>query len=132
MRDLNYALKQLCRRNRDGSFATQANRERILDLIADQLYQMGFRNMDAHSLKPKHVEALAARWLSEELAPGTIKNRMTQLRKRRRSPRARAWWPLVTRPMPSTSRASALSASGSAFMESMGTATSTPRRATRS
>jgi hypothetical protein len=82
MRDLNYALKQLCRRNRDGSFATQADREHILDLIADQLYEMGFRNMDAHSLKPKHVDALAARWLSEELAPGTIKNRMTQLR----------WW----------------------------------------
>lgn len=24
MKDLNYALKQLCQRNRDGSFATQA------------------------------------------------------------------------------------------------------------
>ena len=28
MRDLNYQLKQLCRRNRDGSFATQADRAR--------------------------------------------------------------------------------------------------------
>lgn len=82
MRDLNYSLKQLCRRNRDGSFATQADREHILDLIADQLQEVGFRNMDAHSLKPKHVEKLVARWLSEDLAPGTIKNRMTQLR----------WW----------------------------------------
>jgi hypothetical protein len=81
MRGLNYALKQLCHRNRDGSFATQADRERILDLIADQLYEMGF-DMDAHSLKPKHVEALVARWLAEALSPGTIKNRMTQLR----------WW----------------------------------------
>jgi hypothetical protein len=56
MRDLNYALKQLCRRNRDGSYATQADREHILDQIADQLEEMGFRHMDAHSLKPKHVE----------------------------------------------------------------------------
>jgi hypothetical protein len=32
MRDLNYELKQLCRRNRDGSFATQRDRERVLDL----------------------------------------------------------------------------------------------------
>jgi hypothetical protein len=80
MRDLNYALKQLCRRNRDGAFGTQADRERILDLIADQLYEMGFDHMDAHSLKPKHVERLVERWLAEELAPGTIKNRMTQLR----------------------------------------------------
>lgn len=82
MRDLNYDLKQLCRRNRDGSFATQADREHILDLVADQLHQMGFRHMNAHSLKPKHVEKLVERWLAENLSPGTIKNRMTALR----------WW----------------------------------------
>lgn len=82
MRDLNYSLKQFCRRNRDGAFGTQADRERILDLIADQLYEMGFDHMDAHSLKPKHVEKLVERWLAEELSPGTIKNRMSALR----------WW----------------------------------------
>ena len=82
MRDLNYALKQLCRRNRDGSYATQADREHILDLVADQLEEMGFRHMDAHRLKPKHVERLVERWLAEGLAPGTIKNRTTALR----------WW----------------------------------------
>ncbi len=82
MRDLNYDLKQLCRRNRDGSYATQADREHILDLIADQLEEMGFRHMDTHSLKPKHVEKLVERWLAEALLPGTIKNRMSALR----------WW----------------------------------------
>ena len=82
MRDLNYDLKQLCRHNRDGSYATQADREHILDLIADQLQEMGFRHMNAHSLKPKHVEKLVERWLAEELSPGTIKNRMSALR----------WW----------------------------------------
>ncbi len=82
MRDLNYDLKQLCRRNRDGSYATQADREHILDLIADQLDEMGFRHMNAHSLKPKHVEKLVERWLAENLSPGTIKNRMSALR----------WW----------------------------------------
>ncbi|MCG7880943.1 MAG: integrase, partial [Candidatus Thiodiazotropha endolucinida] len=30
MRDLNYQLKQICRRNRDGSFTTQRDRERLL------------------------------------------------------------------------------------------------------
>ena len=82
MRDLNYDLKQLCRHNRDGSYATQADREHILDLIADQLEEMGYRHMDAHSLKPKHVEKLVERWLAEKLSPGTIKNRMSALR----------WW----------------------------------------
>ena len=82
MRDLNYALKQLCQRNRDGSFATQADRGHLLDQIADQLHDMGFRHMDAQSLKPKHVEKLVERWLAEKLSPGTVKNRMTALR----------WW----------------------------------------
>ena len=45
MRDLNYDFKQLCRRNRDGSFATQADRQNILDLCADQLYEMGMRDL---------------------------------------------------------------------------------------
>jgi len=82
MRDLNYDLKQLCRHNRDGSYATQADREHILDLIADQLHEMGFRHMNAHSLKPKHIAKLVERWLAEELSPGTIRNRMSALR----------WW----------------------------------------
>ena len=82
MQDLNYELKQLCARNRDGSFATQDNRERILTLIANQLREMGFVNMRAQSLKPRHVEALVQRWLAEGLSAGTLKNRMAALR----------WW----------------------------------------
>lgn len=42
MKDLNYEMKQLCRRNHDGSYATQADRERTLDLIADQLLEIGY------------------------------------------------------------------------------------------
>ncbi len=38
--------------------------------------------MRATSLKPKHVEALVVRWQAESLSPGTMKNRMTELR----------WW----------------------------------------
>lgn len=82
MRDLNFELKQLCQRNRDGSFATRADRERILELAADQLHALGYRNMSAGSLKPKHVDALLARWQAEGLAAGTLKNRMSALR----------WW----------------------------------------
>ena len=82
MRDLNYQLKQLCRRNRDGSYATQQNRERQLSLMADQLYELGYRAMNARSLKPKHVEALLRRWQGEGLSIGTLKNRMAALR----------WW----------------------------------------
>jgi hypothetical protein len=82
MQTLNYELKQLCKHNRDGSFATQANRERILTLVANQLREMGFVNMHVHSLKPKHVEQLVERWKAEGLSTGTLKNRTTTLR----------WW----------------------------------------
>lgn len=82
MRDLNFELKQLCQRNRDGSYATQRDRERVLALVATQLHELGYRHMAAASLKPKHVEALVERWKAENLTIGTIKNRMAELR----------WW----------------------------------------
>ncbi|MCP3879928.1 MAG: integrase, partial [Sulfitobacter sp.] len=82
MRDLNHQLKILCRRNRDGSHATQRDRERMLSLIADQLHALGFRGMKSRSLKPKHIEALLEQWRREDISVGTIKNRMAALR----------WW----------------------------------------
>ena len=62
MRDLNYQLKQLRHRNRDGSYATQADRAGFLQFVADQLHEAGFRDLHATGLKPKHVEALCQRW----------------------------------------------------------------------
>lgn len=82
MRDLNYQLKQLCQRNRDGSYATRHDRERILSLVGNQLRELGYRHLGVDSLKPKHVDALLARWQSEAIATGTLKNRMSALR----------WW----------------------------------------
>ena len=82
MRGLNHQLKQLCRHNREGSFGTQIRRERELALMANQLHEIGFRGMNSHSLKPKHVEGLVRHWLEKEVAVGTIKNRMAAVR----------WW----------------------------------------
>ena len=82
MHDLNHQLKQLCEKNRDGSFGTQAQRSKVLQLSADQLVGMGYRHLTVHTLKPKHVEALTQKWITEGLAPGTLKNRMSALR----------WW----------------------------------------
>ncbi|MEX2257941.1 MAG: phage integrase N-terminal domain-containing protein [Woeseia sp.] len=82
VRGLNHQLKQLCRQNRDGSYGTQARRERELTLLANQLHELGYRGMNRHSLKPKHVQALVAFWLCKGVAIGTIKNRLSALR----------WW----------------------------------------
>ncbi len=77
---LAYDLKTICEHNRDGSFATQANRHRALQLIAHELKEMGFKLPAARSFKPKHVQKLIARWQCAELTAGTLKNRMGHLR----------------------------------------------------
>ncbi len=82
MDDLTHTLRQLCRRNRDGSHATQADRLLGLTLVARQLSEAGFRRMTATSLKGEHVDALVGRWQAEGLSAGTLKNRLAHLR----------WW----------------------------------------
>jgi integrase len=82
MRDLNYQLKLLCKHSHEGSFETRVGRERQLTAIANQLHELGFRQLKATSLKHKHVQALVDHWLGQNLSPGTIKNRMSCLR----------WW----------------------------------------
>ena len=82
MSKLKRELKGLCDRNRDGSYSAQMNRHRILQQIASTLTGMGFFQMTAKSLKPKHVEALMKSYLEAGLSTGTIKNRLAALR----------WW----------------------------------------
>ncbi len=82
MRDLNYQLKKLCRQCREGSYATQVNRERMLTQMANELNGLGYRKMTDRSLKPKHIEALVKLWFDQDLSIGTIKNRMAVIR----------WW----------------------------------------
>ena len=82
MQRLNFELKQLCCNNRDGSYATQANRRDILQKLADDLHNLGYRGMNVRSLKQKHVDALIKQYKSENLSTGTLKNRLAVLR----------WW----------------------------------------
>ena len=82
MKDLNYALKRLANDHKDGSFGTRAARENVLQQAATELHELGFRRMNAASLKPKHVEALVKHWQGRELSAGTIKNRLAHIR----------WW----------------------------------------
>jgi hypothetical protein len=82
MASLRYELKGLCTRNREGSYSTQQHRLRILLQVATQLKELGFRQMQSHSLKPKHAEALVKQWQDEKLSLSVIKNRLSHLR----------WW----------------------------------------
>jgi site-specific recombinase XerD len=82
VRDLNYGLKQLVYRSKEGSRSTQAARQNILQQCANTLHALGYRKLRPEGLKPKHVEALVAHWQAQQLSPGTIKNRLSHLR----------WW----------------------------------------
>ena len=54
----------------------------MLELMATQLQELGYRRMQSRSLKPKHIEALIARWCEQGICTGTLKNRLSVLR----------WW----------------------------------------
>ena len=82
MKKLNWDLMQMTKHNKDGGGKTKSDRWHSLDLIARQLEELGFKNMRATSLKPRHVEALVKLWQSQELTTDTIKNRMSHVR----------WW----------------------------------------
>ena len=83
MRQLNYILKGICNRNRDGSYATQKDRQRTLQLVANELHQLGYKHIQhPNNLKARHIFAFVNKWQNSEkpLNPGTIKNRMANLR----------------------------------------------------
>ncbi|MCH9697756.1 MAG: integrase, partial [Gammaproteobacteria bacterium] len=82
MRDLNYQLKRLVHQHKEDAFRTRNDRSRHLQLIANQLHELGFRQLKVTSLREKHVIALVQRWQTEGLSDGSIKNRMASLR----------WW----------------------------------------
>ncbi len=82
MRDLNFQLKILCNRAKDGSFATQADRLYLLNIAANDLHDIGHRGLDYRNLNSKHINALLTHWKQQGLTAGTLKNRMAALR----------WW----------------------------------------
>ncbi|MCY3810318.1 MAG: integrase domain-containing protein [Gammaproteobacteria bacterium] len=82
MRQLNYDLKRLLERHREGGFVTRRDRSYALAQAADTLEQLGFRRLRAAGLKRKHVDALVREWQRRGLSTGTLKNRMAHLR----------WW----------------------------------------
>lgn len=75
-------LVRLCKRNRDGAFGTQTNRQRGLTAMGAELTQLGYKLKCCRSIKPKHVTALINHWQDSGLTKATMRNRMSWLR----------WW----------------------------------------
>ena len=82
MRQLNFDLKRLLERQREGGFVTRRDRSYALAQAANTLHELGFRRLRAAGLRRKHVDALVREWQRRGLSTGTLKNRMAHLR----------WW----------------------------------------
>lgn len=82
MNKLEYGFNQILERNKDGSYATRANRQSMLSLFATQLKKLGYKTheMRPSDLKGRHINALLRQWKVDEVSIGTIKNRMSSLR----------------------------------------------------
>ena len=80
LKDFEYAIRQLCKRERIGSATTRANRLSLLVACSEELWALGYQVRNPHCLKPKHVTALVAKWKEAGLSVGTIKNRLSALR----------------------------------------------------
>ena len=82
MRDLNWDLLRLQRRDSDGSHATRRDRSYALAEMADALHEAGYRGLRAKGLRGKHVESLVRHWRAGRVSDATLMNRMAHLR----------WW----------------------------------------
>jgi site-specific recombinase XerD len=71
-----YVLKH----NKDGSFATQSNRKKMLFLCAEEIVKHGYKLKHIKGLKQKHIQSLVHKWKINELSIGTIKNRLASIR----------------------------------------------------
>lgn len=80
VRELQRSIKTILRQNREGSYATQASREKMLMRFAEDLVLQGYRLNRIQGLKPKHIEAAVKYWQQIPLSIATIKNRMSALR----------------------------------------------------
>lgn len=72
MRQLNFDLKRLQDRHREGGFVTRRDRSYALAQAANTLHRLGFRRLRATGLRRKHVEELVREWKRGDLSVGTM------------------------------------------------------------
>lgn len=82
MDKLEYGFDHILKRNKDGSYATQSNRRRMLSMFASQLKKAGYKTneMRPSDIKGRHINALIRQWKVDGISAGTMKNRMSNIR----------------------------------------------------
>lgn len=75
-----YQANKLLKLRDTSSFATRSERFKTIRLVDKELIGLGFKGIELKNMKPKHIKALVNGWKSNNLSPGTIKNRLSHLR----------------------------------------------------
>src|ERR1039457_4255255 len=79
-RQLECDLRDICRRNPQGPYATQIDRQCTLLLCARQLFEKGVRGKLAVNLNDTDIRVLVTDWHEQEIPAATIRNRLSYLR----------------------------------------------------
>lgn len=74
-----YAGVSACNQKTIGN-KTEKTRKQTLRLCFRQLRQMGYKLRSPYSLGGRHVEALASKWVGQNLSTSTLHNRLSHLR----------------------------------------------------
>ena len=80
MENLRKDIIERLKTNKDGSYSTQANRQRILMMCVDQLTEKYGNKLKVEDLKGRHINHLLREWKADGVSSGTLKNRMSHLR----------------------------------------------------
>lgn len=70
----------IAKRSREGSVLTRNNRYIQLRAVGKDLEEMGLKNRTPYNLKNIDVKFLIARWIGQRRSPGTIQNKVSNLR----------------------------------------------------
>ena len=75
-----HELCSILKHNKDGSFGTQAARERSLVQIGKELNSMGYKDLNMKNFGARHVTQLVSQWKENGITTATIKNRVSHVR----------------------------------------------------
>jgi len=78
--DLWRSITNVFKHNKEGSYATQADRRYMLKQFMNDLVSLGYGLRDIRGLKQKHILSVVNHWKTKALSNSTIKNRMSTLR----------------------------------------------------
>lgn len=81
LKSMHYAINEFCKKHQDQmSFETKNSLSKRLKTIANDLHELGYKLPNISNIKQKHIQALIDHWKTNGLTPGTIKNRMSNIR----------------------------------------------------